>query len=424
MPLFGVKVKNLDTDEEKSIQVKKWYDVLMIKDILRTEELVTAPPRCQRLIHANVLLDDHLTVEDLGLESDAALEVAQKELLAADEVSYEEHPMGCRVNMVLELSLASGQYIAAACDDGTIRLLPLTPSGRPGKLKGHHTVAITCLATQEHHLVAGSKDMSVSVWDLRDLKCTKVLLGSERPITCIMLLSDGRVVAGGNQELLVWKVDSTTAEPLKLSGHSGGTTCLAVLSDGSDGAIVSGSDDNTARIWQGGECNTTLTGHSHAVRALKCFGGILDRRIVTASEDKTVRVWLAEDGECCTVLTGHTNWVRCLAVQTHAGGDVSIASGGLDSLACVWHSTPGTLDFELTEAFSLEHEAGVLALGWLSRGRLLTGAQDGSVRVWSVLEEDVRLLEPLHTDWVRDILVSPVGVVATAGYDDKVVIWN
>ena len=74
--------------------------------------------------------------------------------------------------------------------------------------------------------------------------------------------------------------------------------------------LATSSDDNTVRVWnvQTGECTSTLHGHSSRVNCVAFDGNI----IVSGSEDQTVRVWRAPftDGtECARVLKGYTGWV-------------------------------------------------------------------------------------------------------------------
>ena len=69
-----------------------------------------------------------------------------------------------------------------------------------------------------------------------------------------------------------------------LYGHSSTVRCMAM----SDNLVVSGSRDNTLRLWNltTGECLDVLQGHVAAVRCV-CFDG---KKIVSGSYDYTVKV--------------------------------------------------------------------------------------------------------------------------------------
>ena len=74
--------------------------------------------------------------------------------------------------------------------------------------------------------------------------------------------------------------------------------CLCVTHDGKH--VVSGSDDNTVRVWSldSGECLHTLTGHTQKVNRVNVREASDGKyAVVSGSSDKTVRVWSLDSGE-------------------------------------------------------------------------------------------------------------------------------
>jgi hypothetical protein len=98
------------------------------------------------------------------------------------------------------------------------------------------------------------------------------------------------------------------AEMLRLEGHSGAVTALAVLPDG---RLASASSDHTIRLWDldiGAE-TARLHGHTGGVMSLTV---VPDGRIASGSSDTTVRVWdLGRYAETAR-LEGHTEEVTVL----------------------------------------------------------------------------------------------------------------
>lgn len=98
--------------------------------------------------------------------------------------------------------------------------------------------------------------------------------------------------------------------PIMLKAHDDHViTCLKF-----DGRrVVSGSDDNTLKVWCAatGKLLQTLVGHTGGVWASQ----LKDNIVISGSTDRTVRVWNIDTGACVHVLTGHTSTVRCLALN-------------------------------------------------------------------------------------------------------------
>lgn len=97
--------------------------------------------------------------------------------------------------------------------------------------------------------------------------------------------------------------------PKVLNGHDEHViTCLQFCGN----RIVSGSDDNTLKVWSAvtGKCLRTLIGHTGGVWSSQMSeeGNI----IISGSTDRTLKVWDAETGGCKHTLYGHTSTVRCM----------------------------------------------------------------------------------------------------------------
>jgi len=86
--------------------------------------------------------------------------------------------------------------------------------------------------------------------------------------------------------------------------RAGSVTTIAISPDGR--RIVTGSDDNTARVWDA-RTGTNLAGHTSSIEGVVVSSD--GARIVTGSEDKTARVWDINTGAEKIQLKGHTGTV-------------------------------------------------------------------------------------------------------------------
>src|SRR5262249_38299679 len=124
---------------------------------------------------------------------------------------------------------------------------------------------------------------------------------------------------------------STGAEVLQLKGHEGTVYSVAVTRDGT--RIVTGSDDNTARIWdtETGAEILQLKGHEGTVNGVAVTPD--GTRIVTGSDDNTARVWDIDTGAELLQLKGNTEPITGVAVTPDG---TRIVTGSQDKTVRVW----------------------------------------------------------------------------------------
>ena len=121
-------------------------------------------------------------------------------------------------------------------------------------------------------------------------------------VRSLAVLPDGRLAAGysdapftadgGPSLVRVWDVQRRALDA-EISGHTNDVESLAALSDG---RLLSGSRDETMKVWSvppaaAGAlalCSATLGGHTGPVYAL---ARLPDGRVVSGSLDGTVRMW-------------------------------------------------------------------------------------------------------------------------------------
>ncbi|CAM4782643.1 unnamed protein product [Rotaria magnacalcarata] len=205
----------------------------------------------------------------------------------------------------------------------------------------------------------------------------------------------------------VWQHGQPLPDPLALRGHEDFViTCLQF--DGK--RIVSGSDDNSLKIWSiaTGQCEQTLIGHNGGVWCSE----MTDDLIVSGSTDRTIRVWNIKTGACQHVLYGHTSTVRCLALH-----DDIVVSGSRDATVRVWNIRTGERLHMLSG-----HTAAVRCVCYNGK-YVVSGAYDHTIRVW--LPDQERCVHTLegHTNRVYSLVFDGKYIVS-GSLDCMIRVWD
>jgi WD40 repeat protein len=206
-------------------------------------------------------------------------------------------------------------------------------------------------------------------------------------ITCIVILTNERIVTGStDSRITIWNLKNEKYNKT-LIGHSKGIQCMSLLSDSSY-RIVSGSVDCTLKIWNtsdfnfSDECDAILTGHTDSVN---CVCALHDGRIVSGSYgpiDGTLRIWDVQTKECNIII--RSSFIRCINVLP----DGRIISGSIGNTLYVWNQWTGALDVSLFSSsgkfyrpFNLDCVNFIIVL---SNGQIVTSnVENNTLLLWS-----------------------------------------
>ena len=202
---------------------------------------------------------------------------------------------------------------------------------------------------------------------------------------CFAVSQDGTLLAASfeTSTALVWRLsDGLIVQRLHHHGHTGWIRSVAFSPNGHH--LVSGSNDNTAIVWdiRSGRALLRLEGHSDQVWAV---GYSPDgSRIATGSRDKSVKMWDGSSGECLHSI--------------HLGEEVSKVMFSRDGsrLAVQLSSTGAICDVQSgTCVATFQHEgSGNMRLSLSPQGdRVVTGTDDGKAKIWDAVSgEEVEVL--------------------------------
>ncbi len=152
-----------------------------------------------------------------------------------------------------------------------------------------------------------------------------------------------------------------------MEGHTDKATACAFSPDGE--TIVSGSHDNTLRLWdaRSGACRATLGGHAAWIAA--CTFSPDGDALVSGSVDKTLKLWDAVTGKCEKTVKEHGTAVRACAFSPDGS---RLVSGGDDNTLKLWDAETGRCEATLEG-----HGDKVFACDFSPDGRRIVSGKPG-----------------------------------------------
>jgi WD40 repeat protein len=214
----------------------------------------------------------------------------------------------------------------------------------------HHTEDIESLAIKNNLLFAASSDSTVSVWDLRNMKCVSTLVGHKGAVFTLNFYQDNYVLTGSRDHLI--KVYNTNTFELVCTlhpPHYDVVQSLLVLNN----SLYSGSRDYSIKKW---DLST------------------LDAQRRESNPTSNTKVKLSQ-----TVLSAHRDWIKTIASFSNAmiSENPIILSGSRDGMVKLWDSaTMEKLNEQRLHTTSLNH------LSMYQSRYLVTASSDRSIRFW------------------------------------------
>lgn len=292
--------------------------------------------------------------------------------------------------------------ILTGSDDTLIHVYDTKTGQLRKKLEGHEG-GVWALQYEGNVLVSGSTDRSVRVWDIEKGLCTQVFHGHTSTVRCLQILmpemtgqyENGRpvmvpekplIITGSrDSQLRVWRLPEQgskryiqTGPPANdsdcpyfvrvLTGHGHSVRAIAAHQD----TLVSGSYDNTVRVWKisTGETVHRLVGHS-----MKVYSVVLDHkrgRCISGSMDNFVKIWSLDTGACLYTLEGHNSLVGLLDLR-----DERLVSAAADSTLRIWDPENGqcksTLSAHTGAITCFQHD-----------GQKVISGSDRTLKLWNI----------------------------------------
>ena len=321
-----------------------------------------------------------------------------------------------------------GELVVTACADKAVRLWNVESASELAQCDvGGQTINALAFATAGRRFVTVAPDGNAHIWDVdkipRDGAASRGLVpeatlqvGADRVWAVAVSPDDSQLLTAGGDEAQIWDIRSGRGG---MTFARQGSVAAARFSPDSQ-RIITGSWDNTARIWNAatGVVELRLVGHSGYVNdAIFSPSG---RQVLTASDDRTARTWDAKTGEPQRRFEGHREGVRTAVFSPN---EDRVLTASNDKTARIWDAATGRLLQELKG-----HDQAVLCAAYSADGtRVITGSDDTRALIWDVTGAQPQVIARLegHSAGVNSVAFSPTGTRAVTGSrDHNAIIWD
>jgi WD40 repeat protein len=189
-----------------------------------------------------------------------------------------------------------------------------------------------------------------------------------------------------------------------MEGHAEGVNGADLLPNGQ---VLSWSEDNTLRLWDGatGACQAVLEGHTAAIWGARPFA---NDQILSWSGDDTLRMWDGMTSQCNAVMEGHTAAIHGALQFSNS----QVLSWSEDHTLRLWDSTSGKCCVLLKG-----HSAPVCGVQLLPGRRILSWSEDQTLRIWDSISGKCLALLDGHTGKIGGVLLVQEGLVLSWSVD-------
>ncbi|RLM74595.1 transducin beta-like protein 3 [Panicum miliaceum] len=236
-------------------------------------------------------------------------------------------------------------------------------------------------------------------------------------------------VATNLEQVRVYDVASMSCSYV-LAGHTEIVVCIdTCVSSSGKTLIVTGSKDNTVRLWDAERrsCIGTGKGHLGAVGSV-AFSKKSKNFFVSGSSDRTIKIWTWDDTlgdvddevplRAKAVVAAHDKDINSLVVSPNDG---LVCSGSEDRTACIW-KLPNLVSSVVLKG----HKRGIWSVEFSPVEQcVMTSSGDRTIKIWSVADGSCLKTFEGHTSSVlRASFLSRGTQVISCGSDGLVKLWT
>ena len=226
---------------------------------------------------------------------------------------------GCQLPVAYD---STGRHLVTGSPENDLRLWQLNPLQELKRLQGHRsTIVSAAFSPDDKLLLSGGIDQLFRLWDVRTGKEIRPDPGHTGPVTALALFPDGRRMLSAGEDKVIQLWDGATFERLRMfDSHGEVVTSLAIAPDGTQ--FVSGSKTGTLRLVRSetGDEIGRLGGNSEAITSVVFSPD--GNRVAAKDRLDLIRIWDLESrrqrqsGKGPAIRALFENWISHSGTRT------------------------------------------------------------------------------------------------------------
>ena len=268
---------------------------------------------------------------------------------------------------------------------------------------------LSSIESSKHEYILKNKNPEIKN-EKNKFSCVKTLMGHTNKIVSLIELESGKLVSGSyDNTIRIWDINGKNGTEQIINENE---RILSLL-EFERNKILSGTGDNSINLWDlenPEKMIFSFKGHELWVNALvKCDPNYF----ASASNDSKIKIWDYFKRECVSTLKGHVDCILSLILLKNK----NLCSGSADLTIRIW-------DWSQGECVSIlkGHTRWVKCVLELDNGVLVTGSDDKTIKLWKN-ENNFKTLEE-HAHSVRTFCQINEKFFASGSFDYTIKIWE
>ena len=188
------------------------------------------------------------------------------------------------------------RFIVSGSGDNTLVLWDIKKKTKIGAFTGHSSRVSSLVITMDNgFIVSGSADTTIRLWNLQQKRFDIALQGHTLAVSSLAVTSDNLHIVSGSFDwtIKIWSI-LRKVEMLTIKGNASSVNCIAINSGCRYLVYGLGNQhekDHKLRIWNlmEGRQETVLTDHRDTVFSVALTND--NQYIISGSKDNTIRIW-------------------------------------------------------------------------------------------------------------------------------------